>query len=323
VAEAQTGPESPAAPPINLSVGPDGRRVISSQDTAALDLFEELLSQLTPSHPDYEVFRLQYADAYYVKENLVEFFAEEEENSQQSAIRYYIYDYGLPRNDEPRYRLSRRRKLKMIYDYETNSILVSGADPQQLRLIRELIAVYDQPEAPDSQSARITSVVQVHYSKAQVIADAVKDVYRDLLSSNDKALQQQQNPEERNRPSSATTYIFNEGGDQGQQERTPVTFKGKLSIGVDELSNTLLVSVEGETLMRNVREMITSLDKAAQPLSAVSAVPVSGRVNSERVREVLAKILAEQAKPAVATPQQPGNQPAQGGPPAQRPSSQR
>ena len=65
------------------------------------------------------------------------------------------------------------------------------------------------------------------FSKAKAVADAVKDVYRDLLSANDKALQANQK-----RPERQVTYVFN-AGDSGTDQKTP-TFKGLLSIGVDE-----------------------------------------------------------------------------------------
>jgi hypothetical protein len=155
-------------------------------------------------------------------------------------------------------------------------------------------------------------VIQVRYSKAQTIATAVKDVYRDLLSSNDKALASN-NPEQKNRvPTAGTTYIINEGpGAEGEKERTRVTFKGKLSIGVDDLTNTLLVSAEGENLMRNVTDMIQSLDEAARPLSAVSIVPVGGNTNAARVREVLARLLIEAKPPAKPNGERPPGTPGQ------------
>jgi len=300
-------------PPVNLSFAPDGSLVITSDDTHALDLLEELISQIAPPAPDYKVFRLKFADAYWVKDNLEEFFKDEdEENNSNSSRRYYFYDYAPQEKKEPRYRLSQRRKLKFIYDLDTNSILVQGADAQQLATIEDLIAIYDQAEPSDSQSARLSSVFEIKYSKATVIAAAVKDVYRDLLSSNDKALQG--NPEQRNRETpGGMTYIFNDGEGEGGQDRTQVRFKGKLSIGIDEVSNTLLVSAEGEHLMRNVAEMIQSLDEAARPLSAVAIVHLNGTTNAERVREVLAGLLSD-APATTPAPQQPGDGEQPGGP---------
>lgn len=317
-------------PPVNVTIGPDGRLVITSQDTAALDMLEELISQLAPPAPDYKIFHLKYADAFYVTENLEEYFTEKEDEDQNTQRRFYYYDYPPPTETESRFRLSRRKKLKFIYDYDSNSILVQGADSQQLATIKQLIDIYDQPEAPDSQSARLSAVFPVKYSRAQVIAEAIKEVYRDLLSSNDKALEQHKNPEQEKHAPGGMTYIFNEGeaGSGQPPERTHVNFKGKLSIGIDPVSNTLLVSAEGENLMQNVTRMIEDLDKAAQPVASVSVVQLSGNVNAQKVRQVLSSLLAEsqaatqqpQQPPAgQEQPQQPGAEqsaPASGGSPA-------
>lgn len=312
---------SPSGAPISVALTPDGRLMISSQDTQALDVLEELISQVAPARRDYRVFKLKHADSFWVSIYLEKFFTEgEDKKSSGSRYVYYYDNYSPNRKDEPRYRLSKRRKLKFIDDPDTNSILVQGADSEQLKTIEDLIAVYDQPQQADANAARLTAAFQIKYSKAQTIAEAVKDVYRDLLSSNDKALQNNNaNAEQRNRPpSSATTYIFNEGGDSNnEKERTRVTFKGKLSIGVDEITNTLLVSAEGDILMRNVTEMIKALDEAAKPLAAVSVVKLGGNTNTTRVREVLDRLLRESQTapkkgPGPRQPQQ--QQPVVGGP---------
>lgn len=287
--------------------------MISSQDTEALDVLEELIGQVAPSRRDYRIFKLRYADAFWVKLNLKDFFEEEDDKSKNSNSRYVYYYDGYPQSQEekPRHRLSKRKKLKFIDDPDTNTILVQGADTDQLKTIEELIEVYDRPQQADANAARLTAVFQIKHSKAQTIADAVKDVYRDLLSSNDRALQQNQNPEQKNRPSSATTYIYQDGGGTetgGDKERTRVSFKGKVSVGIDELSNTLLVSTEGEILMKNITEMVKALDEAAKPVGAVSVVKLSGNSNPQRIREALAKVLAEpksQSKKGAA-PGQPG-----------------
>ena len=302
---------------MNIEIGPDGRLLLTSRDAAALDLLEELIAQWMPLQPDFKVFRLQYADAYWVTKNLEEFFKEDEDKGRGRGYfdyyyYYYYYDYPPPRKEESKKRLSKRPKLKFIYDYDTNSILVQGADPRQLKTIASLIEIYDKPEAPDAQTVRVHGVFHVRYSKAEVIAEAVKDVYRDLLSANDKALAQ--NPNQRERMSSQTTFII---GDSSGNEpgRTQAKFKGKLSIGVDTVSNTLLVSAEGESLLKSVGEMIQTLDEASRPMSAVSVVRVDGNVNAARVREVLSKVLAEESASAgqgrgstpPRGPQQPGN----------------
>lgn len=295
-------------PPISISVSPDGRIVLFSQDTQALDILEELIGQVAPPRKDYRIYKLKHADSFWVRKNLEDFFEEEDDKKSANSRYVYYYDSYYPpeKNGDARQRLSKKRKLKLIDDLDTNSILVQGADAEQLRTIEDLIRIYDQPQQADASSARVSAVIQIQFSKAQTIATAVKDVYRDLLSSNDKALASN-NPEQKNRiPSGANTYIFNEGGEAGgEKERTRVTFKGKLSVGVDEVTNTLLVSTEGENLMKNITEMVRSLDEAAKPLSSVSIVKVGANSNAAKVREALNKILLEAKTPAQQPPGQP------------------
>lgn len=320
----QTSPPAPAAPPgnpaaaappVQIAVGPDGRLVISSQDTAALDLLEELLAQLAPPRKDFQIFPLKYASSLWVKLNLQDYFKEEPDD-QNRRRNVFFFDYQQPAEKEKSYRLSQRKPLKFIDDVDTNTILVVGATAEQLQTIEELIRLWDAPPPSDTQSARLTAVFAVRYSKAEAIAETVKEVYLDLLSSNDKALQRNRDDK---RPTNQTTYILGETSGEPDR-RTQVSFKGKLSIGVDPLTNTLLVSTEGQTLMENVSKMIEALDEAAKPLSEVQVVTLQGNVNAERVRQVLTDMLGEKAiqtSPAAAAPAG-GPQPGQPGwqPPA-------
>ena len=286
-------PPTAAPAPVRISVTPDGRIVVSSSDARALDLIEEVAAGLAPERKDYHVFKLKYAPAFWVRMSLQDFFEEEDKDKKGSRGRsYYFSDYPPPAKTEPRRRLSKRKPLKFISETDTNTILVQGADAAQLKVIKELIELYDQPEPANAKAARITTVVPVKWSKAQVIADAVKDVYRDLLSSLDKALAQ--TPDPKARPQSQNTYIFGGEDEEGSKDKkTQVTFKGKLSIGVDELSNTLLVSAEGENLLNNVTKMIRTLDEAAKPSTTMRVMKIDGAINSTHLKKALADILSE------------------------------
>jgi hypothetical protein len=52
--------------------------------------------------------------------------------------------------------------------------------------IEQLIDEYDRPAPADSVKTRRTAAIKVQYSKASTVAEAIKEVYRDLLSSRDK-----------------------------------------------------------------------------------------------------------------------------------------
>ncbi len=296
--------------PVSISVGADGRLVISSQDTRALDRLEQLLATLAPPHPDFQIFQLKYAWAYSVALTLQDIFAEKEKD--QGRGRDYFFDYYY-RNDNKKaddsLRLSKRRPLKFIADSQSNSVLVQNADPGQLRMIGDLIKFYDQPEPSDSQSIRKTEVFSVRYSKASIIAETVKDVYRDLLSSNDKALA---NAQQRGAaPERSYTYIYDTSA---TEERKTPSFKGLLSLGVDDLSNTLIVSAPAY-FIADVLKVIEALDKAAEPASeTVEVLSLGDGVSAEHVQKTLIKILQQRAagRPQGGQRPQPQGEPRQG-----------
>ena len=281
----QTEPK-PSAKMV-ISRTPDGRLVITSDDPKVLDLFERLLGEMAPPSKEFVWIRLKYAHASVVAYDLEDFFKEEDDQPQPRRYSFY----GTAGNqDKGLGRLSKRRPLKFIYDVRTNSVLVQGADADQLRTIKDLIEYYDQPTPVDSESARQIVVYKVSYSKAEVVAEAVKEVFRDLLSANDKSLQKNQ----KEKPQTERSYTYNYGSPDGKEQQKVPNFKGALSIGVDNLSNTLIVSAP-EYVMKHVAVMIEQLDEAARPTSTVDVLSVGGGVNAQVVQQALSKILGQPA----------------------------
>jgi type II secretory pathway component GspD/PulD (secretin) len=308
--------QSDDEPPIMVTIGGDGRVVLASQDPQALDLLEELAARIAPRQKDYKVFKLEHAPAGWVVFNLQDFFEDEDAADDRRNNRMMSYIFGFSSSgsrDEPR-RLSQRRPLKFISDIDTNTILVQGADEQQLQTIAELIELYDVPEPAESQSTRVTKLFPIKYSQASVVAETVKDAYRDLLSDNDKALQQgRSGNQNQQRPYSGMTIMNMGFGDENTQSpRTSVRFKGKLSIGVDDVTNTLVVSTEGEALMAVVEGMITALDERAKPVSEVRVLTLQSNTDGSRIQQALSKVLSQQGQAtrapsqAAGRPQRPG-----------------
>lgn len=280
-------PREPA--PVRVYRGPDGRIVISSRDPQAVARVEDLISGLRSRQPDYRIFRLRYAWAYGVAQILEDVFSEQTEETSRSRISPWYYDPWSQRDSgQQPTRLSSRRPVEFISDSDSNTILVKHATAEQLREIEELIEFYDQPPPTDSQSIRQTRIFQIKYSEAETIAEAIKDVYRDLLSSNDKAFAQQS----RDRPSMSYSIFLSD--DSSEDQRAP-KFKGLLSVGVDDHSNSLIVSAPA-FLMTDVEEMIESLDKAAEPTyTTVEVIPLGKSVSADNVRETLSRVFGEEA----------------------------
>ncbi len=319
-----TKPQVP--PPVTINRSPDGKLIITSPDVQALDLMEDLVTKMTPPRRDFKVFKLKYKStwAYSVALNLKEFFEDKDKKEESSSRRRSFWDPPAPTTPDNANRLSKKRPLKFISDSDTNTILVTGADPDQLRIIEDLITnVYDiPPGAADAKAIRKTQVFKIRYSKARIVADAIKDVYRDLLSDNDKALAEANNNRKDTRPSGPSyTYVFSDGEEDGASKKpeTPVKFKGLLSIGVDELANNLIVSAP-ETLLENIAPAIEELDQAAK--STVTTVRVrrlNSKIDAGLLQEKLGKLVGAQqpqqgqpGRPNGQQPQQQMQQPGQG-----------
>ena len=308
--------------PITISRDASGRLVISSTDTRALDVFEDLMARMAPETPDYQVFTLKYASASWVRLQLEDFFEEDEEDTNNRFPFFFFWDEGGGKEDK-KPGLGDRRKIKFISEIDTNTILVRNATEEQLATVRDLIAIYDT-EPVNTQAARFTEVISVKYSRASIISDAIKDAFRDLLSGNDKAFQQNGKGEGEGgpgsqRPGGGGSFMRGFGDDSAPSADSPkASFKGKLSIGVDDSTNTLIITTEGEKLMEIVKAMIKKLDDAARPSDDVRVITLPGRATPDTVKSALARMFsgaggAEQGQEA-AKPK-PEGKPGEGQPP--------
>jgi hypothetical protein len=295
------------APPINVTVTPDGRIVISSKDVAALDQLEEMLIELQPKSEDFAVFKLKNARAVDVHYNLKEYFADDLAEDANDPFLDWYFDYDT-RGLGDQQTLGKRRKLRFIWDPDSNTIVAQNASPAQLETIEKLIEIYDQPVG---EVTRKTEIVPITYSKAQDVATALKEVYRDLLSSKDKEFQNQRNGDRRGRVE--TYYRLFGGSDSSDNKKAPVklAFEGALSVGVDTVSNALIISAE-EEIFANVKALITQLDERAKPNTVVQVYEVQGSLSAPELQKALATALSSPwpgGKPANAQ----ANQNGQGG----------
>ncbi|HUE15557.1 MAG TPA: secretin N-terminal domain-containing protein, partial [Planctomycetaceae bacterium] len=309
------GPAEKAAPaekkagqgdPIFITRGADGRLVISSRDTQALDALEEMMARLAPPRKDYAVYYLKHADSYAVKINLEEFFQSEKKETGEDRFRRWWNDDSSNDKKDDSPKLSRRKPLRFIEDSQTNSILVQGATADQIRQIDELISMYDNPKPTTTRPSRVTQLFPIKHSRASVIAEVLKDVYRDLLSTKDKAMESYNQSKSQGKGQRGyISYDFGEHDDDGKMSQG--RFSGSLSLGIDDSTNTLLVSCASQNMMLNIQQIVTSLDSAAVPAAQTFQVL---QINRSIDAAALQKKLAEMLKKPNAVPEH-AQQPAQ------------
>jgi type II secretory pathway component GspD/PulD (secretin) len=259
LARAETG----KPPAITITEGPDGQLIVTSEDLEALDAVEKLMAQITPKQADYEVFRLQHASPYGIELTLSQVFGLDSQTGIGSRS-------NLPIGNRP--------TLQFVSDVETGTLLVQGATSDQLQKISQLIDMYDQPESQDDDLQRKTEIYEMRFSRAEAVAEVVKEVYRDLLSSNDKAFTRDRREGEGRSGSMGygTNYVT----------RIP-QFRGLLSIGVEDTSNTLVVSAP-TYLIDDVMQLVREVDERGAG-HKVQVLQLSG-VGSETLRSALAQI---------------------------------
>lgn len=276
-----------AAPAVNVVVGDDGQIVISSEDPAALDRLEDLLSVLDPPQQEYEVFELKYNSAYTVVTKLEEYFADELKDQTESVYDQWDNYQGKKKKELGASTLGRRPLLRFVYDdLYTNTVIVQNASVSQLAVVKKLIKIYDKAPEQEDYYARKTDVIQLKYSRARDIANSLKEVYRELLSSKDKEFQDKEgNTQISGRK---RNYVFGEVRKNHEGEESPViiAFDGVLSIGVDQVSNTLIVSAREEVLV-DIKKTVMLLDQAAIPKTEIRVHRVRGILPANQLQQML------------------------------------
>jgi hypothetical protein len=288
--EHDRSPVAGGAPPIKITVNEAGNLVITSDDTFALDQFQELVEQLAPPQPKYHWFKLRYFPVDDMTARLKEFFADElaQDTSRNRS-------WWMPQESDKPATLGRRPLLRFIDDTWTNTLIVANANPSQLETIEALIKRYDQPAEREAFHARVTETINVRYSRASEIAKSLKEVYADLLSSKDKEFEGRGRQQQSFGSAQSRRYAFGDAVSRGT-ENSPVviTFEGALSIGVDEISNSLIVSARAEVI-ESIKQTVKLLDQAAQPDTVVSVHEINSRISPEELRRVLSEAMGDQA----------------------------
>ena len=297
----QSSDDEKASPtPIQIELDANGNLVMTCADTEALDQLEHLMLQMKPPRRPYQVIHIEHASAHWMRLNLEDYFRDadaDDDSDSNNFFRWYWGDGGDDDDEKPQ-GLGKGNAMRFVDDLDTNTLVITGATPEQLKTIEELIELWDVPEPVNKRKTRFTRLVTVNYGKANKIAETVKEAYRDLLSSNDKAFLKNAGRGDRhngglgsvgkNRHGKGSSLKESESDHDGGG--ADFSFKGKLSIGIDTIGNSLLVSAEGEPLLDLITSIITKLDEAARPQGEVQILKLSGGMNGRSLKKALEAI---------------------------------
>ncbi len=298
--------QPPNAPAIQISIDARGNIVLYSEDREALDRLQSMIMQSGPPKRPYRTFQIKHARASWIRLNLEDYFKDVDDKPANNS-RFIFWDFPPQEQKKDDRNLGKRSKMRFIDDNDTKTLIVQGADEETLKTIEELIELWDKPTEDSNKKARFTKLVRIQYSQADAIVEAVKDAYRDLLSSNDKSFQE-----------------GGGGGGGGKKESKRdgddsisggamrfSGFSGKLSLGIDRVTNSIIVFAEGEDLLNLVVELIEDLDQAAKPSGSMRVVKLDANMSGKAIERAL-KAIVDSARNKSPDPQQQQQQPQNG-----------
>lgn len=276
--------KQPTKSPIRISFDERGNLVLMGDDPEALSKLEQIMIDNAPPKRGYEVFIIKNSKPSWIKWSLEDYYKEDKkEPNERDGLYRWIFDMEQEekKSDDPQ--LGKKRKMRFIPDNDTNTLVVIGADDAEIKTIEALIKLWDVPEKTNKQRLRYSKLMKIEFSDADAIVEAIKDAYRDLLSTNDKAFQKEAGD---GKGSEGKESKRSESSDSVFDGAMNFSFSGRLSLGVDKVTKTIIVSAEGEDLLKLVCEMITELDNAAKPSGSVEILKLDGS-NSKAMEKAL------------------------------------
>jgi len=243
-------------PPVVVSISPDGRLLIASEDPEALQAMLNLLRPFTAkstSAANIAVFPLQAADATQVAETVRSILG--------LGTTFTPFGFGQRQQSAV---------LRIEPDVRTNSLIVYGSQ-SEIDRVKNLLEVLDRDDFPRSGALSSPRIIPVRYSNAADIAEVLRNVYAAQIQAAGAV-----------------------GG------RGPGRFPGRgpggvglantLSIGVDETSNTIIVSCS-ESLYREISQLVEMLDEAANQADRTVQIVPTGRSLPTSVQQALYGLL--------------------------------
>jgi len=251
---------APSNAPISVTFS-GGNLVVVSQDEAALDRFEELISSMQQSMPpknQWTVFYLQSADATETAATLERIFPSSSV-SRSGTTEGFLGDLSSGLSSMGRGLMDMTglntltagpQSLRIIPDLRSNSLFVAGP-PHLVDEVEDMLKVLDASELPEQLRDRQPRYIAVKNAEVGEVAEIVRNVFSEELEP-PQARQQQGNP---------LAAIMGGGGGRGGDQRNPVN-RVKLTIGVDYQTSRLIVSCS-EPLFQQIEQVVQELDQSA------------------------------------------------------------
>lgn len=315
-AEKKEGEEPPAGKKpsvpgadIVVTLGPNGI-LIASEDTEALDEFEQLLRAIAETAVakgrEFNIFYLKYAKADAAAEILQEALGAKVVESSgggggggllgdmaanmlgggDGGLIGGLLGLGGGGGGSPSSASSSSGAISILPDLRLNALIVQGS-ARDLDSIEHLLQVIDQPASPEKiETVRPPRMIPVVNTKAEEVAVMVREVYSNRI---------QAAPNQQRQPSPQELIQALRGGGRGGRGGGAAEKKNeeqKISVAVDTRSNSLIVSAP-DHLFEEIRELVAVLDRAVEDTDQAVRVVTLSRASPDLVQRSITSVFGD------------------------------
>jgi type II secretory pathway component GspD/PulD (secretin) len=294
-----------------------GGLLIASEDTEALDAFQDLYESLaSPSAMQSDlptIYWLKYIEADIAAE-LISSVLGGGESTLSSAVDTVTSGLGGGMlgflgmgggggggsDSTAKSVLTSTGSVNIVSDKRLNALIVQ-ANPVDLQVIEMILEKIDRQESPeDVETVAKPALIPVIYQDAKDVAEVVKSVFGDRIqgaqSSSGRGGGGGGPPGGQPSPQDFINALRGAAGGRGGRGEAPTSEPAKISIAVDVKSNSLVVIATPQDFEK-VRALVEQLDYSSQPSEEV-VVPyvLPGTVNPEVMKLALESILGTQTR---------------------------
>ncbi len=278
--------------------------LITSEDTEALDKFEDLLRTVAgPQGPttakNFTVFFLKYCKAEVARQLIEDILGGSSSDGGGGSlvgdvasnllgggggILGAIMGGGGGGEGTGVTSVQATGPVTIVADSRLNCLVVQAL-PVDLQLVEQLLKVIDREGSiTDIQTAGKPHIIPVIYMDANEVASVVKEAYAGRVSSGDQRGGGQPNPAELIRAL--------RGGRGGRGGNDVKSEESKMTIAVDARSNALIVTAP-DPLFQEVKELVYQIDQSGIDQAEEVQVVSLKTANPEAVQKALASIMGQ------------------------------
>lgn len=296
-------PTKPGAE-IRIEFTPNGV-IIASEDTEALDKFEDLLRtvagpQMPTTGKNFTVFFLKYCKAEVARQLISDILGGSSSSDGGGSL---VGDVaanllgggggimgallgGAGGGDEGGFTtLQATGPVAIVADSRLNSLVVQAL-PADIQLIEQLLKVIDREGSiTDIETAGKPHIIPIVYLNAQDVANVIREAYANRMATSNSQGGGQPNPAEIIRALRGGRG----GGGGGAEVRSE---EAKMTIAVDTTSNSLIVTAP-EQLYEEVRQLVYQIDQSGSDRAEEVQVVSIKNANPEAVQKALASIMGQ------------------------------